>query len=133
MTDKFTYRLHGARTTSAAILRRLPRDFCYLWLSAGSLSSAFSAELPAGDPVCGNSAGLRYYSEAVQVKSGPCVDLLTLEAKAGEPVDLRFFVSEKRSWRPLGKLQVQHEKFMHVIGVREDLNEFFHIHPRNEG
>jgi hypothetical protein len=28
---------------------------------------------------------------------------------------------------------VQHEKFMHVIGVREDLNEFFHIHPRNEG
>jgi hypothetical protein len=61
------------------------------------------------------------------------VDLLTLEAKAGEPIALRFFVSEKRSGRPLEKLQVQHEKFMHVIGVREDLNDFFHIHPHNEG
>src|SRR5215467_3197741 len=122
-----------ASLTFKAILRRLRRDFCFLCLSWALLSPAFSAELPAGDPVCGNSAGLRYYSEAVQVKSGPCVDLLTLEAKAGEPVDLRFFVSEKRSGRPLEKLQVQHEKFMHVIGVREDLNEFFHIHPRNEG
>jgi hypothetical protein len=134
MTNIFTYRLHGARTTFAAILRRLRRDFFYLLcLNGGLLSPAFSAELQAADPVCGSSSGLRYYSEAIQVKSGPCVELLTLKAQAGEPVDLRFFVSEKRSGRPLEKLQVQHEKFMHVIGVREDLNEFFHIHPRNEG
>jgi hypothetical protein len=133
MTDILTYRLHGARTTFAAILRRLRRNFCYLWLSAGLVLPAFSAELSVGDPVCGSSARLRYYSEAIQVRSGPCVDLLTVEAQAGEPVALRFFVSEKRSGRPLEKLQVQHEKFMHVIGVREDLSEFFHIHPRKEG
>jgi hypothetical protein len=133
MTDTFTYRLHGARTTFGAILLRIRRHFCYLCLSLGLLSPAFSAELTVGDPVCGSAAGLRYYSEATQVKSGPCVDLFTVEAQAGEPVALRFFVSEKRSGRPLKKLQVQHEKFMHVIGVREDLNEFFHIHPRNEG
>lgn len=116
----------------AAILRRLQRS-CFLCLSWAFLSAGFSAELPAGDPVCGSSAGLRYYSEAIHVKSGPCVDLLTVDAQAGEPVDLRFFVSEKRSGRPLEKLQVQHKKLMHVIGVREDLNEFFHIHPRYEG
>jgi hypothetical protein len=133
MTDTFTYRLHGARTTFVALLHRLPRDFCFVCLGLASLTPAFSADLPAADPVCGDSSGLRYSSEAVQVKSGPCVDLLTLEAQAGEPVALRFFVSEKRSGRPFEKLQVQHEKFMHVIGVREDLSEFFHIHPRNEG
>ena len=84
----------------------------------------------AGDPVCGNSAWLRYYSEARQVKSGPCADLLNLEAVAGEPVELRFFVSQKRTGVPEDELQVQHEKFMHVIGVREDLNGFFHLHPK---
>ena len=71
-----------------------------------------------------------YYSEARQVKSGACADLLTLEAVAGEPVELRFFVSQKRTGIPEDELQVQHEKFMHVIGVREDLNEFFHLHPK---
>jgi hypothetical protein len=94
---------------------------------------AFSANVPVGDPVCGNSAGLRYYSEAVDVKSGPCVDLLNREARTGEPVTLRFFVSEKRSGQPLEKLDVQHQKLMHVIGVREDLNEFFHLHPVKVG
>ena len=133
MTETFTYRLHGARKTFAAVLRRLRRQFCYVCLSLAPLTPAFPAELSSGDPVCGSSAGLRYYSAAIQVKSGPCVDLLTLQAQAGEPVALRFFVSEKRTGRPLEKLQVQHEKFIHVIGVREDLNEFFHIHPRNEG
>src|SRR4249919_335500 len=63
-----------------------------------------------GDPVCGDSAGLRYYSEAVDVKSGPCVDLVTREARDGEPVALRFYVSEKRSGTPLEDLKVQHEK-----------------------
>src|ERR1051325_1756362 len=119
--------------THAAILRQLRCDFFCLCLGYAVLSRAVSAELTTGDPACGNSAGLRYYSEASQVKSGTCVDLRTLEAKAGEPIALRFFVSEKRSGRPLEKLQVQHEKFMHVIGVREDLNDFFHIHPHNEG
>jgi hypothetical protein len=96
-----------------------------------SLVIAASPGVSAGDPVCGNSAGLRYYSEAVDVKSGPCVDLLTREARAGEVVELRFYVSEKRSGRPLEKLEAQHEKLMHVIGVREDLQEFFHLHPVN--
>src|SRR4051812_11697136 len=94
-----------------------------------SLFAASSAGSPGGDPVCGNSAGLRYYSEAMDVKSGPCVDLLTREARGGESVKLRFYVSEKRSGQPLEKLEVQHEKSMHVIGVREDLSEFFHMHP----
>ncbi len=30
---------------------------------------------------------------------------------------------------PVNNLQLEHEKLMHVIGVRDDLTEFFHIHP----
>jgi hypothetical protein len=26
-------------------------------------------------------------------------------------------------------LQIEHEKYLHVIGVRDDLREFFHVHP----
>ena len=31
---------------------------------------------------------------------------------------------------PVDDLQVEHEKLMHVIGVREDLGAFIHIHPQ---
>jgi hypothetical protein len=118
---------------SAGLLSPLWWILCFAGCAQALSLIAFCADVPVGDPVCGNSAGLRYYSEAIEVKSGPCVDLLTREARAGEPVTLRFFVSEKRSGQPLEKLDVQHQKLMHVIGVREDLNEFFHLHPVKAG
>ncbi|OGZ96008.1 MAG: hypothetical protein A2847_00070 [Candidatus Sungbacteria bacterium RIFCSPHIGHO2_01_FULL_50_25] len=50
---------------------------------------------------------------------------------SGSPAELNFFVNEKPRGDPIDAslLQVEHEKRMHVIGVRSDLNEFFHIHP----
>ncbi len=44
---------------------------------------------------------------------------------------LDFFVNEKPGNMPvpLQELEIEHMKYMHVIGVRDDLNEFFHIHP----
>ncbi len=42
---------------------------------------------------------------------------------------LSFFVNEKPWQVPVINLEIDHEKFMHVIGVRDDLNQFFHIHP----
>jgi hypothetical protein len=119
--------------TSLSQIRRWFSPLAIFVTFSQSLFAASSAGSLGGDPVCGNSAGLRYYSEAIDVKSGPCVDLLTREARAGDSVGLRFYVSEKRSGRPLEKLEVQHEKLMHVIGVREDLSEFFHLHPVNIG
>jgi hypothetical protein len=42
---------------------------------------------------------------------------------------LRFLVTEKPRNTPFTDLQIEHEKFMHVVGMRNDLTEFFHIHP----
>lgn len=49
--------------------------------------------------------------------------------EAGKPVNFDFFVNNKPDSRPVLDLEYNHEKLMHVIGVRNDMNEFFHIHP----
>lgn len=85
------------------------------------------------DPVCGFIAGPHFYYEAGQVREGLAVTLAPGEARAGEPVTLRFFVQQRPRGFPVDKLQIEHEKFMHVIGLREDLNDFFHVHPTSVG
>ncbi len=47
------------------------------------------------------------------------------------PMSLEFFVGRLPGNIPVpfSELELNHEKLMHVIGVRSDLNEFFHIHP----
>lgn len=44
---------------------------------------------------------------------------------------LDFFVHTRPDNAPVlvADLEIEHEKLMHVIGVRSDMNEFFHIHP----
>ncbi|HEY4510048.1 MAG TPA: cytochrome c biogenesis protein CcdA [Candidatus Paceibacterota bacterium] len=42
---------------------------------------------------------------------------------AGSSTQLDFLVND------FSQLEINHEKLMHVIGVRSDLSEFFHIHP----
>lgn len=71
--------------------------------------------------------------EAADVRSGPDVDLTVspLPAMAGSSTQLSFFVNHKPDGTPLpaSQLQYEHTKLMHVIGVRDDMSEFFHIHP----
>jgi hypothetical protein len=45
---------------------------------------------------------------------------------------MSFFVNQKPGNIPVpaSSLQIEHEKLMHVVGVRSDMNEFFHIHPK---
>jgi cytochrome c-type biogenesis protein len=73
------------------------------------------------------------YHEETDVKEGIVVNLGVLpeQVAVGEPATFLFFVNLKPEEIPVPayELQVQHEKRMHVIGVRRDLNEFFHIHP----
>jgi len=52
-----------------------------------------------------------------------------LPARVNQPQTLRFNVINLPSGAPVDNLQIEHEKFMHVIGMREDLTNFFHIHP----
>jgi hypothetical protein len=46
---------------------------------------------------------------------------------AQEPYTLRFRLED--SGRPVAKLEPTHEKLMHVIIVRDALDEFLHLHP----
>ena len=67
---------------------------------------------------------------ADEVKQGISVQMLVGDVSAGLAVPLRFRVCRKPQETPVDDLQVEHEKLMHVIGVREDLGGFFHFHPR---
>jgi hypothetical protein len=69
-----------------------------------------SRPMPAGEAICGY-AGSYVAVEAGQVKQGLSVEMFA----GGTPVD---------------DLQVEHEKLMHVIAVREDLGAFVHLHPQ---
>lgn len=81
------------------------------------------------EALCGFTPRLHFYREAGEVKQGLSVDLLSDQAQAKRPVAMRFFVNLKPGSAPLNNLQLEHEKLMHMIGVRDDLSGFFHIHP----
>ncbi|MBI2034088.1 MAG: hypothetical protein HYT13_03265 [Candidatus Liptonbacteria bacterium] len=86
-------------------------------------------QMTSGEP--GGHASL--YHEETEVKEGITVNMNVTPAnpKVGEASKLDFFVNLKPENKPVpeSELEIQHEKKMHVIGARKDLNEFFHIHP----
>jgi hypothetical protein len=57
------------------------------------------------------------------------VDLIAGEISIGSPARFRLFVHQRPRSTAIDNLQVEHEKLMHLIGVRDDLSQFFHIHP----
>lgn len=68
--------------------------------------------------------------EETNINNGLTVNLTTIKKPfVGKAVPLTFFVNEKPSGIPVDDLQIEHEKYMHVVGVRDDLTNFFHIHP----
>jgi len=79
--------------------------------------------------------GKTLYHESSEVKEGLNVTLaLSPQAETGTiavgtPTLLTFFVKDEPEGIPITDLQIEHEKYMHIIGVRDDLNEFFHLHP----
>jgi hypothetical protein len=81
------------------------------------------------DPVCGFMKNA-HYLEAAAVTQGLAIDMVVVgPVRINEPVTLRLYVRQKPGDIAVDDLQVEHEKLMHVIGVRDDLKEFFHIHP----
>lgn len=80
--------------------------------------------------------GANFYHEESEVKEGIAVNfnISPIPTPTSKKAKLDFFVNRKPGnvGIPESELQVQHEQKMHVIGVRSDLNEFFHIHPAPE-
>jgi hypothetical protein len=81
------------------------------------------------EPICGFARNFHYLEED-RLRQGLTVNLAAPgSVRIGQPVTLRFYVCLQPGDLAVDNLQLEHEKFMHVIGVRDDLNEFFHIHP----
>lgn len=101
-----------------------------LGCSTGAFARETAGQLtPPGEVICGY-AGSYFAIEASRVKQGLSVQLLAGDVEVARPVPLRFRVSQMPQGTPLDDLQVEHEKLMHVIGVRDDLGAFIHIHPQ---
>lgn len=64
-----------------------------------------------------------FYHEAENIQQGLTVNFSFASS------NLIFAVQEKPWNTPVTDLELGHERFMHVMGARSDLNEFFHIHP----
>lgn len=73
------------------------------------------------------------YQEEGNVKEGVSVNLniSPVPYNVGISLSVDFFVNTKPGNIPVlaNQLQIEHTKLMHVVGVRSDMNEFFHIHP----
>jgi len=118
--------------TKACVMTSL-RPIGFLLLFACS-SLAQDPRLPARatEAICGFTSNYRY-CDAGNIKQGLSVDMFVGDVQAGHPVNLRFYVNRKPGDFPVDDLQVEHERLIHVIGVRDDLGEFFHIHPIKTG
>lgn len=77
--------------------------------------------------------GPSFYHEESAVKEGLAVNLniSPVPFRTNQVQILDFLVNEKPGNIPVPaeNLEIEHTKPMHVIGVRSDMNEFFHIHP----
>lgn len=109
----------------------LPQRFYYQsTLSAMNHSST-------GMSMQGGMAGMAHGSNAshntATVTSGVVSEMQMPEKiYAGKTVRLMFKVSDKTLNKPvaISSLTVEHDKLMHVLGLRNDMNEFLHIHPQ---
>lgn len=79
----------------------------------------------------GNAHGTIYHEEG-DAREGLAVNLNVTPVPifAGTTTRLDFFVNQKPGNIPITDLEIEHTKLMHVIGARNDLSEFFHIHPQ---
>lgn len=90
---------------------------------------AIAAAPAPREAICGYAGSYRAL-EAGAIQQGLTVEMLVGDAAAAQPVPLRFRVIRRPTAVPVDDLQVEHEKLLHVIGVREDLASFVHLHPQ---
>ena len=74
--------------------------------------------------------------EAVYYEEGDVTEGLQIlletdeEMKAGAAVKLRLYAKNLPNGEYADGLEIVHEKPLHLIGIRNDLGQFFHIHPK---
>ncbi len=95
-----------------------------------SMDANMLKEMPHGNE---RGMGASVYHEEQDVREGLAVNLnvAPVPVLVGTSTRLDFILTKKPENTPVHflELEIEHEKRMHVIGVRNDLNDFFHIHP----
>ncbi len=70
------------------------------------------------------------YHEEKDVTSGLQILIETpKKIEVGKTATIRLYAKDIPSLKPVSDFEIAHEKTLHLIGVRNDLNQFFHIHP----
>ena len=109
-------------------MKKFPIILSLLLASAGLAQESIPAGVIVGEPICGFQAK-HFYLDADKANKGLSVEMFVGDVRLDQPTTMRFFVNLKPGDFPVDDLQVEHEKLIHIIGVRDDLKEFFHIHP----
>lgn len=101
--------------------------------SASPTMQGMQMQMGSGQSMSGMMTHTIVYHDEASSKEGLVVNMNAkpVPYKVGSPVAFNFFVNQKPGNIPVPvtDLQVNHQKLMHVIGIRSDMNEFFHVHP----
>jgi hypothetical protein len=100
-------------------------------MGAGHMMPDGSMMMPDGTIMMHSHAST--YLESAEITNGMAISMSATQEEKGPlssqvETTLTFTVFDKATGEPIDNLDLAHEKYMHIIGARSDLNEFFHIH-----
>jgi hypothetical protein len=112
----------------------MPWRFWLLVILSAFLIVTFASYLPLHfQQSAMNQSHMGVSNESINVRDGVSVDVALSPATplVNEVAKIDFFVNIKPSSTPVPytSLELDHTKLMHVIGVRSDMESFFHVHP----
>lgn len=106
-----------------------------LLLGAGCQTTPPSSNLSQNSPTPESNStvfcspeGELVRTQTIQSHRSYCLQTQKTEPELNQPMDYSFSVIDDRG-KKLTDLKVVHEKLIHVIVVRTDLNQFQHVHP----
>lgn len=124
----------GSEKTAVQFDESMPHGHDAAGNSIDSNTPAESHVMTDGDMMTGSDhmmMGSTQFHEEGDVTQGIVVNFIAPKnPRVGTPSKLQFFVNEKPGGKPVDDLEIEHEKYIHVIGMRDDLTEFFHVHPQ---
>ncbi|MDP3697487.1 MAG: hypothetical protein Q8R55_05740 [Candidatus Taylorbacteria bacterium] len=118
-------KLHGHDPSGTSMPNTSPTATSGAMMSPGPVMTSTSEHAIHG--------GVAYHEEG-DAKDGLVVNLniSPVPYNVGDSLKMDFFVNQKPGNLPVpaSNLEINHTKKIHVVGLRSDMNEFFHIHPK---
>lgn len=105
------------------IIRWFFSALCGTWLLVAGCAPAPQPPAPSAD----HSAHEHNQAGPASVPARVVFENLSESLTAGQSTPVKFHLEQDD--KPVGKLEPTHEKLMHLILVRDALDEFLHLHP----